>query len=144
MASGSCNFERRKATGLILYASDPPRTCPPECIWRDRPCLRAVLSYPGTHAVHAQVTSLYVPREQRAAGLGSALLYECARRCSLMFVDDMTDRFGRSDNLYLKCGFLYTAPGFPEMSARASVVRKTCSQHPLFRQRHGWRSVTAT
>jgi GNAT superfamily N-acetyltransferase len=56
----------------------------------------------------------------RGQGVGTLLLdwaVEQARRSGVrrLALDDVSDRFGRHNNLYLKAGFRYVEDGYPEM-----------------------------
>jgi GNAT superfamily N-acetyltransferase len=69
---------------------------------------------------------LYVPPDQRGQGIGSQMLHALAdylfrSGCRRIELDDMTDRFGASDNIYVKCGFVYRG-GAAEMYASPARV----------------------
>ena len=64
--------------------------------------------------------SLSVPKPLRNRGYGTALLRAVALGCRRLGLrridlDDMSDRQGQKNNIYVKFGFRYRRPGFPEM-----------------------------
>ena len=76
---------------------------------------------------------LFVPDVQRANGVGSSLLKETMRNawqsgCSIVEVDDMSDRFNRPHNIYRNHGFKYRKHGFPEML----ITRQMASKAKVF------------
>lgn len=78
--------------------------------------------------------SLSVPRPLRNRGVGTALLRGVALGCLRLGLrridlDDMSDRFGQKNNIYVKFGFRYRQPGFPEMYS--SVHRAIGVRTPL-------------
>ena len=64
--------------------------------------------------------TLFVPESlrnnKRATTLISTLFDYCVdHRIKFIEVDDMSDHFNQPNNVYLKCGFKYEKPNFPEM-----------------------------
>lgn len=63
------------------------------------------------------IQSLYVDYDKRGKGIGSELMKNCFEetKCKIYYLDDMSDRFLKKDNIYIKHGFKYVNDGEPEM-----------------------------
>lgn len=66
------------------------------------------------------ITNLYVNHEYRHQSYGSNLLEHAIQiaksyKCKSIILDDCSDRFKLSHNIYIKFGFRYIDTNFPEM-----------------------------
>lgn len=73
------------------------------------------------------ITGLHVDPHVRGTGVATTLLAVCAAHCvahavDVIELDDMSDRFGMTRNVYTRAGFLYTVAGHPEMYASPETV----------------------
>jgi len=69
---------------------------------------------------NCNINVLNVKNEFQNNGLGSMLIQELINYCSNndiknITLDDMSDRFNQSHNIYMKFNFKYIMKGFPEM-----------------------------
>lgn len=124
------------SVSFIAYYAEFKVNSIDECYKQDLPRVYAILTDPvktnmaTKRNIHermyknASIIYLYVPPLMRRRGIGSYLLYACATRCFYLFLDDMSDYFGKERNIYVNNGFLYVKKKYPEMTARASVVRR--------------------
>ena len=66
------------------------------------------------------ILSLSTQEEYRNKGHADNILKEIISYCknhniSSIYVDDMSERFNKSNNIYIKNGFKYVVKGFPQM-----------------------------
>lgn len=104
--------------------------------------LSARLTLVRESASVAIVQVLWVPTSQRGQGIASQLLLQaaewCMRHCvTFLKLDDMSDHYRLSRNLYVQSGFMYDSEEGPEMTARASttarMVKQTLRAPPFLR-----------
>jgi GNAT superfamily N-acetyltransferase len=73
------------------------------------------------------ITDLYVKHEYRNQSYGTKLLKHAIQlakecNCESITLDDCSDRFKSPHNIYVKLGFKYIDPNFPEMIL---IIRNT-------------------
>ena len=91
--------------------------------------LQASLNYDNLHKLRNNmyygskiltISSIYVDKVQRGKGIGSILIkeiikYAKSNNIKKIILDDMTDNYRQSHNIYIKHGFCYVDDYGPEM-----------------------------
>ena len=75
----------------------------------------------------AYLLQLYVPPFLRNCGHGKQMLFDVATECLkhgcvTIHLDDMSDRFRKKNNIYIRCGFRYNKTIGPEMYSDPLLV----------------------
>lgn len=72
--------------------------------------------------------SVFTPPDERRQGIATSLILRLVAYCTqqhgvtVIELDDMSDHYRQTDNLYLKLGFKYLQETGPEMHAETSTV----------------------
>ena len=109
-----------KSSTVILYMHMSAIKTVKDIVSRaDVPRLHIVIS---DHCGH--ILYIYVPEHCRNQCVGTRLIGESAKMCRKIVLDDMSDRYRQTNNLYVRLGFVYMTEHGPEMSASSRIISK--------------------
>lgn len=85
---------------------------------------------------NAFLLHLYVPLYLRHHGIARRMLFEVSREClrnncEKIYVDDMSDRFRKDDNIYIRFGFVYKNICDSEMYVNIKKLMENIEEYEL-------------